>query len=375
MVSNKRNGTIDFFKFVCAVMVAGYHVVLFGLNGNGGYPGAPFSCGYLAVEFYFIVSGYLLAAKAANDGGGSIFDANLRMIRQKFLGIFFYLYPAVLVAHAIYTALDYSPRTLSDQLMRSIGELFYLHMLGFPIFIAGRTTWYLSALMIASFLIYPLLLKNRELCAKYVAPVCALFCYGLILKNNHNLGTVSNWYGFAYSGMFRGIAGIFWGGVAYEISLYFNRLGDGDKPLLGAFEIFGYAFFLSYGIFRTAPNNSDFVLLLPLMLSVAISFSNKSVLRGLFRSPVFNWMGKFSLSIYLTQGVLRKGISDLSLGWDTPALCVLYVVSLFVLSLFNFWVGGKLAKSVNTVRKALFLIFALAVVAELLRIMCDMLGL
>lgn len=212
MENAKRNGTIDFFKFVGAVMIAGYHAGWLGLNGSGAHENSPFFRGYIAVEFYFIVSGYLLAAKAANYGGGSVFDANLKMIRKKFLGIFAYLYPAALAGHVVYTMVSYSPRRLSSNLLLSTSELLSLQMLGFPTFNAARSTWYLSALMFASFLIYPLLCKYGEACGKYVAPLCALFLYGLIMKNTGFLGTLYEWYGVVFTGMLRGIAGIFWGG-------------------------------------------------------------------------------------------------------------------------------------------------------------------
>ena len=79
-------------------MVAGYHGWLMGGFYPKNYTGTyVFVCGYLAVEFFFIVSGYLWAAKAATYSPAApqtIYDANLNMIRRKFLRIFAYLYPA-----------------------------------------------------------------------------------------------------------------------------------------------------------------------------------------------------------------------------------------------------------------------------------------
>ena len=65
-VKSKRNGKIELMRFVFAIVIACFHL-------NMGI----FSSGMLAVEFFFIVTGYLLAkslskynhAKSDNGGG------------------------------------------------------------------------------------------------------------------------------------------------------------------------------------------------------------------------------------------------------------------------------------------------------------------
>lgn len=53
----KRNGEIDFLKFVFAIIIAGYHASIF--YNSESYTLWP--TGYIGVEFYFIVAGFLLA--------------------------------------------------------------------------------------------------------------------------------------------------------------------------------------------------------------------------------------------------------------------------------------------------------------------------
>ena len=67
----KRNGTIDFWRFIFAAGIVMYHArPLFGRD--------LFVCGYIGVEFFFIVSGCLLMKKAderrmqAENAGGSL---------------------------------------------------------------------------------------------------------------------------------------------------------------------------------------------------------------------------------------------------------------------------------------------------------------
>ena len=59
--SQKRNGAIDFWKFVFCMIIAIYH----GRYMGGSVPYALFKDGgYLAVEFFFLVSGFLMAKSA-----------------------------------------------------------------------------------------------------------------------------------------------------------------------------------------------------------------------------------------------------------------------------------------------------------------------
>ncbi len=76
----KRNGTIDCMKFIFAIVVVIYHGSHFLGETRMAFHG-----GFIAVEFFFLVSGYLLTLKASKSGGGGVnyFDANLDMINSK----------------------------------------------------------------------------------------------------------------------------------------------------------------------------------------------------------------------------------------------------------------------------------------------------
>ena len=58
MAQNRKNGKIDFLKFIFAIVIVLHHGSQKVLGLKAGY----FIGGSLAVEFFFIVSGYLLMA-------------------------------------------------------------------------------------------------------------------------------------------------------------------------------------------------------------------------------------------------------------------------------------------------------------------------
>ena len=383
MQTRERNGTIDFFKFCCSVMVAGYHGWLMGGFYPKNYTGTyVFVCGYLAVEFFFIVSGYLLAAKAATYSPAApqtIYDANLNMIRRKFLRIFAYLYPASILSHAISQFLNYSPRTLSSNLRLTVTELLNVDMLGFPAYRSTQMSWYLSAMLFVCFLIYPVLCKKREFFCKYAAPILSLTLYGIAVKTGGSVRGIEvgpvTWQSFLYRGMLRAVAGISLGCVAYELKVYFDSLVDHERPLLAAFEIFGYALFFSHGFFHPKWDNRDFLVLLPLLLSISLSFSENSVLRRFFRHPFFNWLGAFSFPIYLMHPWIRSAVAELFPSLAIVPRYALYFVLVFAFSLPVMFLGQRLSREITAVRHALFLTFLFLIAAEFLLWMCDALNL
>lgn len=62
--SSRYNPEIDFWKFVFAIVIFLYHSQKFEVTSGVSF----FRRGYLAVEFFFIVSGYLMTPR----GGGGI---------------------------------------------------------------------------------------------------------------------------------------------------------------------------------------------------------------------------------------------------------------------------------------------------------------
>ena len=78
---SKRNGEIDLFRFIFSVMIIIFH---FGNTYNYRI----FQNGYIAVEFFFVVSGYLMARhvwlKSADIRDlGAIADETWRYLRKK----------------------------------------------------------------------------------------------------------------------------------------------------------------------------------------------------------------------------------------------------------------------------------------------------
>lgn len=139
----KRNGEIELLRFLFAVIVFSFHFE---------FARFIFKSGYLAVDFFFMLSGYFMMRHIESN---SKHDSSMRSlyvyIRSRFIRLFFSYFLVCLLTYFIrcFISKDISLRTLFD---KGIWEFLMMQSFGF-----GFTTtvlWYVSALLVSSFIIY-----------------------------------------------------------------------------------------------------------------------------------------------------------------------------------------------------------------------------
>lgn len=342
-----RNGTIDFLKFIFSIGIILYHSEQF-------YSKNIFFCGYIAVEFYFIVSGFLLMKEADrlinSSTNKNIFILNLEMIRKKYINIFVYLIGAILASYFFWhknTFIDF-PTILHD-IIYSINELFLLQMLGFQGFWATGVAWYLSALFFASFVIFPIILKNKSLFVYYIAPLIIVGIYGYFACVDSTINNPGQWNGFIYKGLLRGLAGLSLGCISYELinKITKNEWNRRIKIVLTATEIIGYLFTIMFIVLYKQWDSMDFFITILIFISVTISFSNRSYLSKIFSHEIFNKLGIFSMSLYLNHYFVAANISRIFVGKTQIELMRIYIIIVFGLALLNSLLGSLLTKKVK----------------------------
>ena len=144
-----KNNRIQFWRIVMTYVIAFYH-----LNKAYGI----YTSGYIAVEFFFIVSGFLLMEKLENcekDGFINITPINYTV--KKFERFFPHSAVAFFVMFfAIGMSKGYVFKDWIKGFLTHLPELFLINMVGLP---SGGgvsyndITWYLSALLIVGYFI------------------------------------------------------------------------------------------------------------------------------------------------------------------------------------------------------------------------------
>ncbi|MGN0367699.1 MAG: acyltransferase family protein [Wujia sp.] len=365
-MGSAHNGAIDLLKFIFAIVIALYHTGCFYCTETQGL----FLCGYIGVEFFFIVSGYLLALKAANCKGDRWETETCQMIRGKILHIFPYVFLAILASLVVYSIGQVERGMIGCNLALSFADMLGLQMCGFPGYWGTGVAWYLSALFFVSMLIYPILLKKRTLFTKWIAPLTVLFIYGYMHMKSGSLNNPGDWWGSVYKGLLRGYADISVGCIAYEISLYLNQSevfeSKSQKLWLFFAEISGFVLTFVYAFKHGQADFYDFIIAPFLMLSVAVCFSEHGVLQRVFSSSFFSLLGTFSMSIYLNHYYVSVNMTRLFPDLERTQLLVVFLGIVFSLAILNCVLGKLLSKVIRSIQSVCTICMVMTIIGFIL---------
>ena len=208
-LKTKRNGEIDLLRFLCAAVIVIHHF-------NELFPSDLMVHGYTFVKFFFMVSGYLMVCSAEKLGDlsrdpGAIASATWSFILKK-IGSFYPYYIAAILTQIIlfYVILDYQGILAILKILTESVPALTLTFYGFNTHTALYTSgsWYLSVMVIALFVLFPLVLRYRDLGTKVILPLLSIFILGYM---NYSFGTVSTqtaWGGICAAALLQGMGQI-----------------------------------------------------------------------------------------------------------------------------------------------------------------------
>lgn len=303
-----RGGMTDLLRFLFCTMILLYHSSSFAPSGVH----APGMGGYIGVDFFFIISGVYLAMSAnriVSSASGEIAKApnvgqdTLRyMIRR--LGR---IYPEYIIALLIIVIarVALKPQSLSgipQSLLRASGEWTMLQQLGYNDHNIVGATWYLSALLIASLLLYPLARKYGDGFLYILAPLIFLALFGYTWQNLKTLQTPRTLMGgFVCEGLVRGIMEMALGGWVYGLARRAEglRLKAIPRAALTLVELAIYVGILVFFLTGTHKDRSNWNAILLLALAQLITQSKLSFTDEYVRGKAFSFLGALSFDIYL----------------------------------------------------------------------------
>lgn len=371
----KRNGAIDFWRFVFAAILVVFHSSMLDIALI--HPGEeyifPFQLGSLAVEFFLLTSGFLFAKSMNKKKENDIFSWKSTWTFMK--GKVMSFYPAYLICliltfiavnvtsyicHVEPYLQGLSKTEIIRNLFVNFGKMLYeatlLRNFGMDFERLLDQAWYLSAMILVLLLLYPLYAKNKRRFEYFIAPIIAIGLLGFMFMHGQSLLNPSKKYdlfykyAFTYKGNVRCMAEICLGVVCYRVcewlkKLDFSKLG---KVLLAVIELFGYGFAIVYMSvlarlhlnlfwhrlsiktvsalgkdakvldlgFGSQFNVVEFVMLFFLAVSVTITFSEKSVISKLFNHKIFTLLGQYSLYPYLLYTIYSTNLPLWIKKWD-----------------------------------------------------------
>lgn len=339
-----RNGVIDLMRFVFCIIIVIFH----SRNLGGGTVAKPLfaDAGYICVEFFFLVSGFLMAKSALTmpDSSQGLGVETVRFLWKKIRLVLPYYFLAIVFSFVQQiVANGFSFAVAVQNFLLGIWDITFLSASGIEGFSLIYATWYLSAMYLAMLILFPMLRKWKKNFIYIIAPLLAIFLLGYLSQIYGNLDQYTNHWNGVFSGMIRAVAEISLGCVCYAAcekikSCRFTRL---SRVLITIAQIVGYGYVV-YRMHNLPGKQFGFVLVAILAICLTLSFSGQGIAAPFFHGSAYPWLGKMSLIIYVNHMWIKNSIAMLlaeSLGyWALLGICIgcVLVISLCCLFLVNF---------------------------------------
>ena len=298
MKKESHNGIISFWKFMFSILICAFHSgTLFKATRFH------FAAGSIGVEFFFIVSGYLFYKKCLKyekKGNSDIYKDNLIMTWNRIKRFFPY------VLFLIVTSFLFSIFALNYKKIDFVYSLYNVLLLpvkNVKISLPYGVLWYVSVLIICQFILFPIVVKNKEKYSNYIAPIIVFLLVGYILIQHGNL--IRPWVKdvFTYKSVVRGIMEINLGIFIYSIVEIIKKVKFNNFSclLLTIIEVLGYVSIFFICNMTNAHIKFDVLMLMIFALCITISFSTKSLLYNFSNNKIFYYLEKISLPMYINQ--------------------------------------------------------------------------
>ena len=328
MSKQGKNGRVEFLRFIFALGILFFHIhKRFAVDGNIsiGIKGIYFfNHGYIGVEFFFLVSGYLLAASAFAKRAVStelIGTETAQMMWKKIKNVFpYHLFAIILTIIVNAYFLENTVKGRISYVVDSWASVFFLQVFGFDSTWVNKLTWYLDVWLMVTFIFWYFLRRHYEAFVKIVCPLLALFVLGYMAHEYNSLAGIDGWTGHFYKCFLRGMSEMALGCSAYSLTRQLNKLEftKAGKVILALVELICYVLVFSYAVTGVDPKYS-FPTLFIMMIGLILTFSNVNPCHQIFDKPVFGWCGKMSLLIYLNQFYSIRLVQSLLPNISFPA--------------------------------------------------------
>ncbi len=331
MTRRKYNPELDLLKFLFSIIVVVYHSKYIDAIGKN----ALFPYGFTAVEFFFIVSGFLMVKSSKKFTCENVGKTTMSFVYNKakalypeffFAFIFsFVMREILLFAEEPHTVFDFSKDVVS-----SVGELLFLMKTGVNFgTIFNGPTWYLGAMYLGMLILLPILLKHREWFINVGSIVIAIFLYGYQYTVKHTLNYLE-WADFTTSSIIRAVAGLCLGCFAYSLVERIEekniKLKVSGKVLLIGAELFIFALIL-YMMQNEGKNNFDYVCVVYIFFLCLIVFSGLTGIKNILPQRLCAFLGEYSFLIYLNHRYLTRFFNIIKLETSPIKALIIYLAA------------------------------------------------
>lgn len=285
----------------------------------------PFTHGYIAVDFFFILSGFFLW-KSYIKYEESPLQYTIRKIRR--------LYPEYVIVFIIAFILKsklWLKEDIVDTIMNAISELLMIHSIGIYSSTINPPSWYICVLLVGGALVYSCIYINRKLSINLLFPVVILLSYTYLLGFNGSLEQFEV-DGFISQPLLRGVAGM---SLGCMIAAFIYKF----KEILRRTVLLDIAILLSVGIVFISLfshfNYDKFSLIAFVILIISTEISD-SLIYKCFKSPLWLKLGGITYEMLLVHAPVIWVLNFLTKHWSTSWITLLILTSVYVIIVLVF---------------------------------------
>ena len=274
-----------------------------------------FLYGSIAVDFFFVISGYFMTKSALknNTDKNTIGKDTIIYIIKKLKAFFPYILISFIIALMVK---NWTMPLNISQKINSIWNLFLLEISGIRYTNVLEQTWYISAMIVSMMIIYPCIKKFGKNYIYIVSPLIVVFIAGYISRTYGNLKDPLGWNGIVYKGLLRAFFELNLGAILYEIVNKIRKVQftKASKIILTLIENIGFISIFVIANLDNADKKYDFVALLIISISVILAFSENNIFYKHMNNKFIYYLEKLSFPIYLNHlwiiKVVRKTLGD-----------------------------------------------------------------
>lgn len=307
--SKPRNNIVELFRFIYSLLVVGYHVQFSYSDEMIDF----FENGALAVEFFFLLSGYFLARsleKLGKDEQTSFIKKVYLFMKNKIDALLNVHFLSIIVVIIIILCCDI--KSFKDKFLPGIPSIFFVQMI---IVWSGDFNkalivpeWYLSAMLICMLFMTPIFLLLLKLLKGIYSTIILV---GIILVITIITGFATSWkfnenivydmraWGEMCVGMF-----------SFYLSNYVKKKNCGNIMIFffKFLELFGYGLPVIFGFLPISLSYQAYLMAITVVCefcAVFITFAEKgNIIKNQKINSAFGYLGAISLPIYLFHPVL-----------------------------------------------------------------------
>lgn len=347
-MKKSKNNSITLWRIIFAYLIMIYHfdnkyAISQHFDLTPGW--------YIGVEFFFIVSGYLLYEKF--DALSEKCHSGLAYLGYRYKKFYPYYLASFLLCFI--SSFLIRERASVLEMVRFLSndyfEVFALQGIGLDDgwSYINNTSWFISIMFICDFLIYHCLIKWKDTFINFAAPLIVIICFSFLYRNMRGIGAAVQTTGFYENwALMRGMADMCLGIFAARLNHAFGCVKN--KNALKAVGTLGFLFVIGCSL-KYGNSTTDFLYTMILSVSVSTGFlPSESRLYG--KKWIHGW-SSLTMCMYLVHDMFRTSIFPIYLGIPEKlslkfVYLLLYLAVVTVFSLIFKAVVGWITKKLGS---------------------------